>query len=175
MVLIGPDAFFPDYVRKGRVHGVHLSGLRDVRVTSRVKLPESIAVGDLPEDVLVETEYLSYAARFRKDDQGSLVLEARFAEKKTDIGKDEYAAFLADYEKMARALGAGIPLIPAPPKPRSPSPTVAKFIQPRIDRQDYLGYHGHAPTIDPGTVSRVVSALREDKSWQKRIRTSSGN
>ena len=120
VVLIGPDAFFPDYVRKGRVHGVHLSGLRDVRVTSRVKLPESIAVGDLPEDVLVETEYLSYAARFRKDDQGSLVLEARFAEKKTDIGKDEYAAFLADYEKMARALGAGIPLIPAPPKPPEP-------------------------------------------------------
>lgn len=118
--LIGSDALYPDYIRQERVHPVHLRGLRDVRITSRVSLPGAVTIREVPEDILVENDYLAYSARFQWDGRGRLTLKARYREKRKDIAPEDYDAFRKSYEQMVGVLNKPIYLIPALKKPADP-------------------------------------------------------
>ena len=101
----------PEYVTENRQHAVHLIGRHKRHITSRLTLPEALAVNELPPAYTCDNPFLECQVGFRQE-HTTLILEVTIEEKKTDISLKEYPAFRQAYEEAIAAISAGITLVP---------------------------------------------------------------
>lgn len=120
--LLADEVLRPDYLSADRVHPLHLMHLRQLRIKSRIKLPASLQVAELPADVAVDTPYIVYKARFRQA-EGAIVMEGSLREKQYDVSREDYDAWRAAYEKAIDAFTAPVAVKPVTAKAPSSAGT----------------------------------------------------